>query len=437
MKSSKYVFLFLFFSLGLVFVLGLTSCQPKKQNSLLILAFDRLPSDSVTCNDDRMIENSGFAVLCKESIRFTHSYTTSLQPAAAMASLLTGQYPYQHQLHRSFDRVSDEAQLISQIAQNEKYRTSFFSGSPHILKKTGLSKYFDLFDDSSPITQKNYFKDFKLQTTDFFEWLSEDSKPFFSVIYNSELEFANTDDGNSLEKLDEKLSAFFEKMRTEKIWGTTTIIVVGLNGANKFQRLNETAFQNLHSENTQIVTMIKLPRVKGDEGVYWKNDTPIQLADLGHTLSHFLSSTAMNTETNEITAFPVLDLWSLLTEKNIQPVAARPLLIEAPNTWTKNLFEIQFAVLQNHELFIDSKNPAIFSTLSDRMESTNIYAEKLHNFDNIKSALALIRKQTKANSVFEYPMESQKTTTSDRLISLNNNFENIWGLSFFEPKVKK
>ncbi len=427
--TSKYVFLFIYFCLGLVFVLGSTSCQSQKRNSILILAFDRLPSDAVTCNDDRMIENSGFATLCKESIRFTHSYTTSLQPAAAMASLLTGQYPYRHNLHRSFDRISDQSQLISQLAQEEKFRTSFFSGSPHILRKTGLSKYFDVFDDSSALTQRNYFKDFKLQTNDFFEWYNEDPQPFLSIIYNSELEFTNSADGNSLEKLDEKLSAFFDKMKSEKMWGTTTVIVVGLNGVNKFQRLNETAFQNLHSENTQIVTMIKLPRLKGDEGIYWKNDTPIQLADLGKTLPYFLNKnpTIPNNVQNEI--FPVIHLWTLLTEKNSAMPILRPLLIEAPNTWTKKLTEAQFAILQNHELYIDTQKPGIFSTLSDRMESTNIYEEKLQNFEKIKIDLNEVRRITQTQPMSVHPI-ILNMSAADRLISLNISFENIWGISF-------
>jgi hypothetical protein len=91
--------------------------------------------------------------------------------------------------------------LISKIAQKEKFRTSFFSGSPHILKKTGLSKYFDTFDDSAALTQRNYYKDFKLQTNDFFEWYNEDPQPFFSIIYNSELEFSNSAEGNSLREI--------------------------------------------------------------------------------------------------------------------------------------------------------------------------------------------------------------------------------------------
>jgi arylsulfatase A-like enzyme len=431
MLSSKYVFVFFKFIASLVLILASTSCQSEKKNSILILAFDRLPSDILTCNDDRPIENSGFAILCKESVRFTHAYTTSLQPAAAMGSVLSGEYPYIHELHRSSDRVSDHIDLVTSLARDQNMRTSFFSGSPHILKKTGLSKFFDFFDDSSPLTQKNYFKDFKLQTGDFFEWYNEDPRPFFSVIYNSELEFLKSEDTNSFEKLDEKISVFFEQMKTEKIWESTTIFLIGLNGNSRFERINESAFQNLHSENTQVVTLIKRPRSQGDEGIYWKNDTPVQLADIGKTLRRLLSA-AKDVTTNTSSTFPIYNLMAILNSKDKSILQPRPLLIEAPNTWAKNLNWIQFAILQNQDLYIDYKKPVIFNTLTDRMETTNLYPQKEQAW--IQPLLKLTEIKKNLNLIEASETKTQKIISTDKLISLNIRFENIWGLSNIEPK---
>ncbi len=175
--------------------------------------------------------------------------------------------------------------------------------------------------------------------------------------------------------------------------------------------------------------MIKLPRLKGDEGIYWKNDTSIQLADLGRTLPYFLKNNPSNKITVDNEKFPVTHLWTLLTEKNSAIPALRPLLIEAPNTWTKKLSEAQFAILQNHELYIDTQKPGIFSTLSDRMESTNIYEEKLQNFEKIKLDLDEIRRKTQIQPISITP-RNMNINATDRLISLNMSFENIWGLSF-------
>ncbi len=405
MSSSKYVLQFIYFVLSLGLILASTSCQSEKHTSILILAFDRLPSDAVTCSDDRLNENSGFSILCKESIRFTHSYTTSLQPAAAMGSLLSGQYPHQHQLHRSFDRISNQSELATEIAAQKNMRTAFFSGGPNILKKTGLSHYFETFDDSSAITEKNYYKKFNLQTENFLDWLTEDSKPFFSVIYNSELELSKADDLNRFEKIDENLAVFIKQLKSASMWESTAIMLVGLNGANKYQRLNETKFQNLHSENTQVVTMVKLPRAKGDEGVYWKNDNIIQTADLGLILKKLIK--------NETIDF--------------KPDPERYIFIEAPNTWSEKVSWVQFAILKKQDLYIDGTKPEIYNTLTDRSELTNLFSEKETVFVQARSDLSLIRKTKKLPA---FPnTKLKKIITTDHLININIGLENIWGLS--------
>lgn len=434
MLRSKYVFLFFLFSL----ILASTSCQSEHKNSVLVLAFDHLPAESVTCSDEKGAENSGFAILCKESVRFTHAYTTSLQPAAAMGSLLTGKYPFQHGLHRSFDRLSEKSELISKLAFENNLRTSFFSGGPSILKKTGLSNYFENFDDSGVLTQKNYFKNLKLQVEDFFDWYDEDPKPFFSVIYNSDLELTKNDDTTTFEKVDESLAVLIQQLKNRKMWESTTLMLVGLNGVNKYQRYNETNFHNLHSENTRVVSLVKKARAKGDEGVYWKNDTVIQLADLGLYLKKIVSKKNINAE-NQNLYFKNIDISEQLAEKLAPADTAseaninnnlRPILIEAPNTWTKNLTSLLFVVVQNHELFIDTKQPMQYNTLVDLLETTNIFDKKNTNLKTLNTELSAIKKQLQLNEIYEYKF--LQIASTDKLISFNLQLENMWGLFFMK-----
>jgi len=210
-------------------LLSLSNWPSTKRPSILIIAVDRLAFNSFTCGDEKPRQTSGLSVLCQESLRFTHAYTPSTQPAAAIASLLTGLYPYEHQLHRSFDRLSIKANSLAEIATAKNYRTSFWSGSPSILKKTGLSRGFDLFDDFSFLDKKNYFNTLKSQSDFFLNWARESHEPFFSVLYNSELE--NISEGESeitnFEKFDEKLAVFFEELKNNQLWEQNYIIVTG------------------------------------------------------------------------------------------------------------------------------------------------------------------------------------------------------------------
>ena len=186
---------------------------------MIVIAVDRLSFNTFSCGDDKQNSASGLNTLCNEGIRFTHAYTTSTQSAAAMGSLLTGLYPVQHQLHRSFDRLNRQVGLIQEQALRSGYRTLFLSGSPSILKRTGLSAGFDFFDDLTFLEKKTYFLDFKIQAEKFFNLIQDDADAFFSVIYNSELESPNEGESeiSKFEKLDEKFFNFFKLLKQKNL----------------------------------------------------------------------------------------------------------------------------------------------------------------------------------------------------------------------------
>lgn len=351
-----------------------TSCQTETKKSVLILAFDQLDNEQLNCSEEKNDENSGIALICKEFMRFTHAYTTSLQPAAAMGSILTGQYPLIHNVHRSYDLLTTQTTTVQEAAYRLGYRTGFFSGNPHILKKTGLSKFFETFDDSAAAQYSNQIiKDFKLTSVSFLEWQNEDSTPFFAVLTNSEIEALNEQDTSTtnIEKLDEKLFNFINELKNRGVWDKTYVYVVGLRGGNNYNRLNETPFLNLHSENTLVSLLIKPPRMQGDEGISWKNDTPITLADIGHTLKVFFGAD----EPSELEGFPLLNLNPFYSEASADTATnPRYLLVEAANTWVKKPLQLNFAVITPTLLIIDRKEETeVFSLATDRFEVVNLY----------------------------------------------------------------
>lgn len=369
----------------------LTSCQSDTKKSVLILAFDQLDNERLNCSEEKNDDNSGIAIICKEFMRFTHAYTTSLQPAAAMGSILTGQYPLIHGVHRSFDQLNSTVQTTQEAAYNKGYRTGFFAGNPHVLKKTGLSKYFETFDDSAAAQYSNQIiKDFKITSESFLEWQKEDAKPFFAVITNSEIEALNELDTSTtnLEKLDEKLFNFISELKSQGIWDKTYVYVVGLRGSNNYNRLNETAFLNLHSENTLVSLLIKPPRMQGDEGISWKNDTPISLADIGFTLKNFFG---LN-EPSMLDGFPLLNLTQFYSEVSDTIANSRQLLVETSNTWIKPL-QLNFAIITPTLLIIDRKNETqVFNLATDRFEVVNLSNEK-----NIEQDIPPIRRMFTAS----------------------------------------
>lgn len=139
---------FLLYNLFSSIALLTASCQQHDQKSVLILAADELTISDVLCNSDEN-HRSGFQVICNESIRFTHAFTTSTLTLPALSSILTGMYPLEHGVrHNGSPGLSPDLELASELAFSKNFRTSFFSGGAPVLRKSGLNQGFEIFEDN-------------------------------------------------------------------------------------------------------------------------------------------------------------------------------------------------------------------------------------------------------------------------------------------------
>jgi len=392
-----------------------TSCQQEVPKSFLIIAFDQLSPDKLNCSDERNYENSGFSIICKESIRFTHAYTTSLQPAAAITSVLTGQYPITHGVHRSFDRIKSDQVTLAEAAFKSGYRTAFYGGTPHVLKKTGLSKYFEIFDDSAgALYSQQIIRDFKTTSQDFYDWAIEDKTPFFAVLTNAEIEAFNDQDTNltSYEKLDDKLYQLIIKLKNNNLWENCYVIILGLKGTNNYNRIGETEYTNLHSENTKISLFIKPPRMKGDEGISWKVDDIVNLNDIGYTLKKMFNVI----ENNKVKNFHNVDLNKyILMEKNVNQ-SERQILIESPDTWKLSPIQAKFAILNSETLGLEKNNAfEFYNLLLDSFEATPIDKNENLYLNTMKTNLLEVKKNYNIQNYFLSGIQNFKAYDKDDL----------------------
>ncbi|MGZ3724614.1 MAG: sulfatase-like hydrolase/transferase [Pseudobdellovibrio sp.] len=396
MKSSTPSFYKLVQTLALLLgLLSFSACQKKAKPSFIILAVDRLSFNAFSCNEERTTTITGLNTLCQESIRYTNAYTTSTQPAAALASLLTGVYPYQHQLHRSFDRIDPHYPLVTEYFKKMNYRTSFWSASPEIMKKTGLSRGFDIFDDSSFLTQNNFSVNFDDQVKLFKNWVEDSNDPFFSVIHNSDLEVWGDEDTMQakLDLFNERLGKFIQYLKTENLWEQNYVIVLGLQGRSDYNRPDETQFSNIHSENVNIAFFIKPPRQKGDEGVSLKIDTPSSIVDFGLSLIKLIEP-AHESKQNE--TFPVGDfsnLWVRNQLKGVELNQNRKILLESANTWKENL-ELRLGLISGNYIYLEGATNTLFNKLTDGLETIDIAKSSPDIEGDNKNSLRLIRQIT-------------------------------------------
>lgn len=251
--------------------------QNEARPSVLVIAVDTLPSDMITCLDETESTNSGFATLCAESVRFTHAYTTSLMSMAALSSVLTSQYPYEIKLtNNGSNFLSNETKTSAEIALDKGYRTSFYSGGAPIFRRSGFAQGFEVFDDNIPVSLTESYRPISSSLDLLAQWIEREakSKPYFSFVFASDLQYPNIPTKNNLgelratglrgqvQELDESLFDLFTKLKKLNKWDSSYIVLVGLNGLSPLDRASELPGTNLYNENTQVSLLIKPPTKK-------------------------------------------------------------------------------------------------------------------------------------------------------------------------------
>lgn len=376
-------------------------CQNSSKTSFIILAVDNLSFQDGNCIRDWPEQHSGIGLLCRESVRWTHAYTTSLLSGPALASVLTGLHPRETGYRHHGQYLQPQFKSIAQVALQKNYRTAFFSGGPPILKKSGLDSGFELFDDTLNLSVSPFLKPFKESTKAFSEWLDDiGPAPFFATFYVPDLRYVtrttlsatgetrNKSYESQIEELDAALYELFRELKKSNRWDKTHIILFGLQGRNLYDRQGYFPHLNLHSENSQVAVLWKPSQKKRDEPVSWTMDKNISLADIGRTLFDIFQED-----------FPdaIPEKASLAISLNSPSSAfssARVHLIES--AWGQWILggSVYSSILHDEEFYFHENPPALYRTLSDRLEINPIFkrpanASLFERYDKSASELKL------------------------------------------------
>lgn len=399
-----------------------TSCQQTSSPSVLVIAVDSLPVGEIQCNEELLSKpKSGLAEICKNSVRFTHFFTSSALSLPAITSLLTGQYPFQSGVHSNSDFLRPESTTLAEVAIGKKYHTSFFSGGPSVLRKSNLHQGFEVFDDHWAPTSRRIHRSFGRSAELFLAWLKQDvgSNPFFSVIYAADLSFQFIPKvpeageikpivtASPVDEVDDTLYTLVQYLKEKRLWNSSYVVLVGLNGQGFNDRKEETASTNLHTENIQTALLIKPPFRARDEGVSWKIDSNFSMADLGYTLRRIFDP-----QLNEVsklsvgTPFPVLAFNDQILTNTASVEHEAPIPIE-----TSFRDQLRYAIVDEHMLYLEKEHWTVYNTLTDRLEVNPISLSDSDRAKEVRSAIAYLSRQ---RSLAWTPMDS----TSLKLYSL-------------------
>lgn len=404
---------------SILILLTQTSCQKSKRQNVLILAFDSLSALDIQCSEPLLEkENSGFAELCKNSVRFTHYYTTSTQTMPALASLMTGFYPHVSMVHDANSYVSSESVTLSELAVAQNYKTFMITSSPLLNRKSNLHQGVLNFEDSLTITETQMHKSFSDTASDFKSWIENELGPhsFFATLYFSDFnsikkksEFEQIESqlissDENLEEIDSQLYQLIDFLKRHKSWHNTLIVLVGLNGQSNSDRQIQNRAQNLHSENIQTTLLIKPLSKERDQPINWKLDHNVNTLDLHATLYEFLIPTPKNSATdgqskkqNSISLMPYLNIDSNRLSLSIKNKFENRLLI------CESYYEdrLNYAIIHDYSLYMqnEKKNWVYFNSLIDRPEILPQHVEISELSEALQSTLSALEKEIAKNDL--------------------------------------
>jgi len=354
--------------------------------SVLVIMVEQLGFSAFSCGED--VEQGralGFKAFCDESVRFTHAYTPSLLSQATLASILTAKYPYEHGVrHNGAQTLSAKELTVAEAALTKGYRTSFFSGGAPLLRRSGLSQGFELFDDNVTLSLRSIYRPAPEVSRLFLNWQETEAprEKFFSFLFFNDLQMIDTPTTNELgevressyrsqvDTVDEALSFLIKEMKKRKIWDATDVILVGLQGAG-LERSREIPATDLFSEGTRTTLMIKPARKVRDGPFNWKIDTNVSLVDLGASLFDVIGVKPRRAPDPEEES-PAHSLKSALSGP--EPDWSNDRMIVSETAWPDWRYghNIRSAARRGPYLFLFDERAQLFNTFTDNSETTPV-----------------------------------------------------------------
>lgn len=365
-----------------LFILGaISACQFSKDKtpSIIVITVENLGVQQVSCDSaDERDENSGLQSMCAESIRFTHAFTTSPLSVAALASIFTAQYPLEHGLrHHGLSSLSSTVETLAEKAHAKGLATAFFSGGAPVLRKHNLQQGFDIFDDNINLSQNSTFRSFEQSAELYWEWREDvGNKSTLGFFYVSDLLYPEVATQNfrgetrdrtiasQLEEFDEGLGSFIRKLKLNRIWDQSIVVLVGLNGPPQYPRPGELDNTSLFSDRTQVALLIKPAQAPRDQGMSWTFDENVNLADLGKTLFDLIGSPPPKSQLKD---FPIVSLKETFEKLSVEFPIRSLLLESAWGQWRENT-GIRYALRSDQFLFILDEKIQMFNSFIDRFE---------------------------------------------------------------------
>src|ERR1019366_8417526 len=120
----------------------------KPAGNVLLITIDTLRADHLACYGYRRAATPTMDGLAKESSKFEHAYAPVPLTLPSHVALLTGTYPFYNGVRdQPGFRLPDDIPTLAEYFSRAGYTTAAVLGSPVLLRRFGLDRGFDDYDD--------------------------------------------------------------------------------------------------------------------------------------------------------------------------------------------------------------------------------------------------------------------------------------------------
>ena len=115
--------------------------------NIILITIDTLRADHLSVYGDTTIHTPNIGRLAAEGILFENAFTNVTWTVPSLATVMTGEYPYEHGVRRWDDRLGTKVTLAATLRQHG-YHTAAIVASAALDRVFGLDQGFEYYDDS-------------------------------------------------------------------------------------------------------------------------------------------------------------------------------------------------------------------------------------------------------------------------------------------------
>jgi len=137
---------FLAASLLWLSALGCEGERTPQGPNVLIVVLDTTRVDVLSAYNPTKPTSPNLDALAQQGVRFTRAFATGFWTLPSHASLLTGQYPSDHQATSETGQLPQEASTLAEDLDRVGYRTGAFVSNPWLSEERGFAQGFSVFE---------------------------------------------------------------------------------------------------------------------------------------------------------------------------------------------------------------------------------------------------------------------------------------------------